>query len=293
MEFYLETVYKATTSNFESEKMAGIRTNHPIRLRAFDLLQKLKEKRVSRQEIAHNLNNEFGVSIATIYLWYDGKFVPYGRKGRIVMRPELFYVLGALLGDGCVYRWKPTNNYVILVGDKKFTTKYSEMLEPCISKKDKPYPIRSKNVWFVRSNNFELYSFFKKAREDPAYLRELLARNDERSKTLFVEGFFDAEGCVKIIKEKCRKTPKICLDITNTNYGFLELVKRLLKELDIESAYSIQEPKDDTRKTAYHLRIYKKEFVKRFFENISTTKLKEEKVVYLENWLNLNAGASS
>ena len=29
-----------------------------------------------------------------------------------------------------------------------------------------------------------------------------------------------------------------------------------------------------------------KEFIRRFFENISTTKLKEEKVTYLQNWLN-------
>jgi hypothetical protein len=27
-----------------------------------------------------------------------------------------------------------------------------------------------------------------------------------------IEGFFDAEGCVKVIKEKVRKTPKVNLD---------------------------------------------------------------------------------
>ena len=40
------------------------------------------------------------------------------------------------------------------------------------------------------------------------------------------------------------------------------------------------------KKLAYHLRIYKKEFVRKFFENINTTKLKEEKMIYVENWLN-------
>ena len=39
------------------------------------------------------------------------------------------------------------------------------------------------------------------------------------------------------------------------------------------------------RKKAYHLRIYKKEFIRRFFENINTTKLKEEKISYVDNWL--------
>jgi len=114
---------------------------------------------------------------------------------------------------------------------------------------------------------------------------------DKKSALLFVEGFFDAEGCVKIIKEKVRKTPKICLDITNTDFRILEVVKKLLQEhLGIEARYSIQKPeigKDGSlRKVAYHLRIYKKEFVKIFFENISTTKLKEEKVIYVKNWLN-------
>ena len=84
---------------------------------------------------------------------------------------------------------------------------------------------------------------------------------------------------------------KICLDITNTKFGILELIRKLLKEhLNIEANYSIQKSfvgRDGSRRqTVYHLRIYKKEFVRRFFENINTTKLKEEKVIYVENWLN-------
>jgi len=290
VEFYLQTPYKASALNLKSGKMVGIRANHPVRLQAFDLLQELKDENISRQAIVDQINHDFGIPATTIYFWYTGQFVPYGRKGKIVWRPELFYVLGALLGDGCIYRWKPTNNYVILVGDKKFTTKYSDMLEPCISKRDKPYIIRSKNVWFVKSNNFELFSFFKKAREDSTYLENLFVRNDRRSRLLFIEGFFDAEGCVKIIKEKVRKTPKICLDITNTNYGFLNLIKKLLKdELGIEALFSIQEPREENRKIAYHLRIYKKEFVRKFFENIGTTKLYDEKAIHLQNWLALSA----
>ncbi len=272
--------------------MVGIRTNHTVRLRAFALFEKLKAENVPRRDIVNIVHNKFSLPRGTIYCWYKGDYLPNGRKGKIMIKPELFYVLGALLGDGCIYNWKITRNYVILVGDRIFTKKYSKMLASCISKVDKPYIIRSKNVWFVRSNNFELYSFFKKARENSVYLENLLAQTDMRSKLLFVEGFFDAEGCVKIIKEKVRRTPKICLDITNTNYGFLESIRKILNEASIISAYSIQEPKDDNRKRAYHLRVYKKECIKRFFENISTTKLKEEKIIYLKNWLSLNAATS-
>jgi|GEM_PF-1394601 len=268
------------------EKISGIRTNHTIRLKAFDLLVKLKNGNVSRHEIVQRIHNEFGIPIGSAYDWYKGKCVPYGRRGTIEIKPELFYVLGALLGDGCIYNWKTTNYYVILVGDKKFTKKYAKLLGTCIAQKVKPYIIRSKNVWFVRSNNFELYSFFKKAREHPSYLADLIAKQNSRSKVLFVEGFFDAEGCVKAIKEKVRKTPKICLDMTNTNLSFLELMKELLTEqLGIESRFNIQRYKNKNKKTTYHLRIYKKEYVKRFFDNITTTKLKKKKIVYLQNWL--------
>jgi len=196
-------------------------------------------------------------------------------------------VLGALLGDGCLYRWKITNNYTILAGDNKFTTKYAARLSLCISRKAKPYINRSNNIWFVRANNYALYSLFERARNDIHYLQNMVQEAGDVSSLLFVEGFFDAEGCVKIIKEKVRITPKICLDITNTNYEFLEIVRKILEEkLNIVARYSIQKaspPKN--RRVAYHLRIYKKEYVKRFFENISTTKLGEEKTVLLNNWL--------
>ena len=196
----------------------NIRTNHKARLKAFDLLIQLKSKNISRFEIITRVHHDFGVPIGSLYDWYRNKCLPHGRKGKIKFRPELFYALGALLGD-------------------------------------------------------------------QQYLETLLKQNDFQSKMLFIEGFFDAEGCVKIINDKMRKTPKICLDITNTNLGYLELLKYLMKDgLNIDSNYSVQESKTLNRKTAYHLRIYRKEHVKRFFENISTTKLKDKRT-YLQNWL--------
>ena len=271
----------------------SIRKNHELRLKAFDLMSELKNKNVPRKEI-DKIHEKFGISIMTLYDWYKGKFRPYGRKGEFVFKSELFYVLGALLGDGCIYNWKTTNHYIILVGDSGFTAKYADRITECIGTKTKHYINRSNNTWFVRSNNFKLYSLFKKVREDLIYLEYLIKDNEKQSSISFIEGFFDAEGCVKIIKEKVRKTPKICLDITNTNFEVLDLIRRLLKEhLGIEAKYSIQKADGvKNKQIAYHLRIYKKEFVRKFFENINTTKLKEEKVSYVENWLKLNENAS-
>lgn len=258
-------------------------------MEAFDVFDSLRKNNLPRKKIVDIISKKFSIPVGTLYDWYRNKHIPYGRKGIIKIVPELFYVIGALLGDGCLYKWKPTNNYVILVGDRNFTSKYANFATICTGRKTKAYIIRSKNIWFVKSNNFELYSIFRKSREDLQYIKKLLEQSNIESSLLFIEGFFDAEGCVKIVKEPTRKIPKICLDITNTNFDILEIVKSLMKKyLDIEASYSVQEPhwKGKNKKTAYHLRIYKKAYVKKFLENISTTKLREEKISYVNNWLN-------
>ena len=208
-------------------------------------------------------------------------------------KSELFYVLGALLGDGCAYHWKKGNTKsLILIGDYYFTKKYAEKLAQCTKNNVKNYIDRSKNIWFVKIGNRELYNLFKEIRVNPGRIQELIKlNNSDKNSISFIEGFFDAEGCVKIIKEKVRKTPKICLDITNVNRNLLDIIQRSLNEsLGIEARYSIQKEcigKDGwPRQRVYHLRIYKKEYIRQFFENISTTKLKPEKIVYVNNWLN-------
>lgn len=135
-------------------------------------------------------------------------------------------------------------------------------------------------------------------KEKPQQISELVFKREKISQLLFLEGFFDAEGCVKIIKEPVRKTPKICPDITNTELEYLEITgKILLQQLGIEARYSSQEAylsKDGhPRKKSYHLRIYKKEYARKFFENIHTTKLKPEKLQYVENWLDYTRKASA
>ena len=101
-----------------------------------------------------------------------------------------------------------------------------------------------------------------------------------------IEGFFDAEGCVKVIKEKVRKTPKINLDFCNTNLALLEIIRRELNyALNIEGRFTSQKDKRPNRQVVYHLRIYPKDAIRKFLEHVSTIKLKPEKVQYVENWL--------
>ena len=260
--------------------------NREKRMVAFDAFKSLIVRGLSRKVIIDNINVEFGIPQGTLYDWYRGKHVPWGRAGKVFQKIEIFYVIGALLGDGCLYKWKPTNNYAILIGDKKFTTKYAKYLRICTNKKTRPYIDRSKNIWFVRTNNFELYEMFKKSRFNLTYLEHKITKEEPRAALLFIEGFFDAEGCVKLIKELSRKTPKVCLDITNTNKELLDLVHRLLaRYLDIKGHFSLQKPFGN-RKTAYHLRIYKKGDIRKFLKLLHTTKLKANKVALVKNWLN-------
>ncbi len=268
------------------------------RIKAYNQLAKLL-KEENQIESIKQISNKLGVPFGTLYNWhkYDGS--PYGKR-KLEYNKELFYILGALFGDGCAYHWKKMNKYMVIVtGEKDFIEKYADKLERCVRKKIKGYPERSKNVWHLKTWNIELYRLFKKVRENRSFLSEIMKNGDYYNNSLqFIEGFFDAEGCIKIIKEKVRKTPKICLDITNTDYPLLEIIRNLLQEkLDIEARYSIQKPgigKDGLfRKEAYHLRIYKKDYIKKFFENMSTIKLKSEKINYVNNWLNRESNSKS
>ena len=85
--------------------------------------------------------------------------------------------------------------------------------------------------------------------------------------------------------------PKICPDFTSTDSKRIEVVRVLLRDyLDIEANYSNQDAylsKDGSpRKKAYHLRVYKKEYVKRLLKEIKTIKLYDNKVPFVEQWMN-------
>ena len=199
-----------------------------------------------------------------------------------------------MLGDGCIYRWK--NDYQVSIwGEKEFIEKCACKLLLVVNMHINTHKHATKNMWWVKLSHVKLFTLFEKIRGDLNYLMTIMKEPNYCANSLaFIEGFFDAEGCVKIIKEPVRITPKICLDICNTNYSQLELIRILLAEqLDIPARYSSQESfvaKDGfVRNKTYHLRIYKKEYIRRFLESIHTTKLKEEKIKYVDAWLNREA----
>jgi hypothetical protein len=163
------------------------------------------------------ISDQFGLTKTTLYNWWKGT-TPLGRRaGQVVKVPELLYVIGVLLGDGCIYHWRG-NFQVWLVGEEEFTAKFARKLEVCIGKHVGHYEYGKKNAWFVRIGNAELFFLVERARNDPSTVAKLVAEVGwPRGRLEFVEGVFDAEGCVKIIREPVRRTPKICIDICNTD----------------------------------------------------------------------------
>lgn len=257
------------------------------RLEAYERFQDLFARGKSTHEIVCTVSKRFGVSQSAIYAWTKG-VSPFGRRsGRITHTKELFYVIGALLGDGSIYFWKNTY-FIWLLGEREFCIKYAEKVSACTTHRTaKPYPYRGRNVWFVKFQNAELYFLMKEIREQLSVLTELLSRGGRSRNALqLIEGFFDAEGCVKVIKEEIRRTPKINLDFCNTNLALLELIRRELNyTLSIEGRFTSQEDKRRNRQVVYHLRVYRKDAIRKFLGHVSTIKLKPEKVQYVEKWL--------
>ncbi len=260
-----------------------------LRMKAYDHFIRVKNSGKPIKSVIQELSHQYEIPEENFYRWNSGK-TPVGRKGAIQYNSELLYVIGAILGDGCLYRYKPNNNHVIVVGDEQFTAKYASKAFLCTGSYRKNYIVRSKTVWTVSINNFELARLFEHSRLNVWHLKPIIYELGRDAALAFIEGFFDAEGCVKVICEKTRKTPKICLDITNTNLEYINFTRTLLKDfLNIDSNYSIQKPvlgaDGHLRKKAFHLRIYKKSAIKDFLAVLSTTKMTPQKHVLTQNWL--------
>ena len=206
------------------------RTRIPMEKRvveAYNLMKELKEKGILRKEIVEILTKKYEVSNKRIYGWYAGRNTPWPLKERnevIENRRELFYILGALLGDGCIYHWK--NQYQVKIyGEDEFIQKCAIKLSFCLKKKINKYFYKSyfnrygTNLWYIQTSHKKLFDLFKNIRENLDELLNLMKEGNYKENSLqFIEGFFDAEGCIKVIQESVRKIPKICPDICNTEY---------------------------------------------------------------------------
>ena len=98
-------------------------------------------------------------------------------------KPELFYVFGALLGDGYTYYWKPKNNsheyfrVGLDVKYKLFAIKYAQKLSKAFGSKVKVCYYANDELWYVRVDNKELFSLINKLRASPKLVITLIRKS--------------------------------------------------------------------------------------------------------------------
>jgi intein-encoded DNA endonuclease-like protein len=196
-------------------------------------------------------------------------------------------VVGAVLGDG--YLFRPGNGFLVGldVRSKEFAERFAGKQSVVLGRKVKAHFYSGNRIWFVRVRSKTLFDIIERVRISPASLTSWLHEGEFRQNFAeFLSGFFDAEGCIKVVKEKERKTAKICLDITNTSKPLLDIVNSLVAEsLGFAGRLSVQDDTRGSRKPAYHLRFYQKSHVEAVLSTINSPKLTAEKRELLRAWV--------
>jgi len=134
--------------------------------------------------------------------------------------PKLYYIVGAILGDGHVYK----HFYQIAVTSKDYD--FIEALKQSFVDLDFPISIyKDRGCWKIQVNQKRLSLFFKNLT-----LEKLKTMLDTKEKVCnFIRGFFDAEGTAYLMKGKYP-----IIKIRNTNRELLQFISKLLWLLRIK-----------------------------------------------------------
>ncbi|MBI3840804.1 MAG: hypothetical protein HY297_02440 [Thaumarchaeota archaeon] len=252
-------------------------------MKAYEEFLRLRRENVPSDMTRLELVSKFGIPLDVVTKWLGGS--SYYNSGRIRYVPQLFYVVGASLGDGYTYRHHQGYRVGLDVRQREFAVKYAAKLSEVLGSVVKPHFSPALNIWFVRVGNLELFQLLREAKSDLGVLERLMMMGDSRRNVLeFLAGLFDAEGCVKVVADRARKLPKICLDLTNSDKRLIDFYSRLLaSSLGIQAGLSVQSGQE-RRRDVYHLRIYRKSWVKLFLIEVGTTKLYPKKQDAAERW---------
>ena len=168
------------------------------------------------------------------------------------LSPVLAYILGVMAGDGTTDR----GSVRLWTIDEDFALKFKVSLEEwsgytCkVSKDERTHPnYRQGFCWVVKLYSKEIRSFLKN------FDTSVILCASEDIKVNFLKGFYDSEGWFC----KRNRVVRCC----NKNPMKIELVKRLLTELDIKIGKIVQR-KDGVQ----YIPIYKKNTL-RFFEKVA------------------------
>jgi len=204
-----------------------------LRIKLYDEVRRLRGLGLSYREIIDEIERMYGVTLnkSHISFWIREVHNPYTSKRRYIpsidyLRPseELAYVIGAVLGDGCVFLQKYHYFITLRVKDLEFAEKFAE----CIGKvleREPPKPIPVKNGAFkVKVCSKTLYELLKKP-IDIDNIRKYV-EHCFRCICAFLRGFFDSEGSI----DKDGDTR-----VYNSDKSLLVYIKDLLNRFGIKT----------------------------------------------------------
>jgi len=187
-----------------------------------------------------------GIPRSTLRHWKCG-CVPPSARWEPKPSPELAYVIGALLGDGCVYSTRSSIYGISLAAkDIEFVEQFSKCIAIVLGKRYR-VPRRYRNLWRVTYFSNTLRSYVE-------YTPECVK--------MFLRGIYDAEG----YHYSTQRREKITLG--NKNITLLRYVQYLLWQYFSIIAYITIASR---KSSVYSLVIGRKSFVKRFLTEIGFT----------------------
>jgi intein-encoded DNA endonuclease-like protein len=165
-----------------------------------------------------------------LYFW-NRKELP---KSAYKLSPELAYILGVMLGDGYLAKYR-LNLKVI---DRDFALNFKEKLEKWSGlKTSKIKKVKTINKKYKCKDNYMVDFSSKKVVEIiedyKSRIEKVMLNAPRKCQITFLEGLYDSEGSVKFYYFNHHIQTKGKIDLSNTNLKLLKLCETLLKKLNI------------------------------------------------------------
>jgi hypothetical protein len=199
---------------------------------------------------------------------------------------ELAYIIGVILGDGCLknYKYKKSSFYLICLGvkNKEFALKFKNYLEKWSGLRVKINIVNSKTFKQGFYYRVILYSkiIFNILQNYIKELNKNILNSQKKYQIAFLEGLYDSEGSVSFnyYKGYANKVISFC----NTNKTIIDLVQNILNNYKIQT-HLIQE-KLNSGKKCYYIKIYKQENFIKFYNLINfSIRYKQNKLEKISN----------
>jgi hypothetical protein len=155
---------------------------------------------------------------------------------------NLAYILGVMLGDGCVCKYRRERRIQLSTKSKEFAISFAEALKKMGLH---PYILftklrkRSYGWWFLKANSTVFYEWYRSLSIDDIY-RLLETPSMKRA---FIRGFYESEGCLRRRYGYWNGKRYICktyeLHMCNTNEKIIDLCLKVCGELGYDFSHHV------------------------------------------------------